>query len=319
MMLKRKNVVLFCFTLLFLFFSIKITAQNKAKTDSLFLENEKNEQSLELQILTWNIQLLPATYWPLSWRFRSKQYVRIPWITSHLNEQNYDVVVLQEVFTKRMTRKIRKNLKAEYPYQVRPKNKKMTLRFSDGVLIVSKIPIKEIDYVFFEDNYGHDKMANKGCVIIEGEKQNFRFQLLGTHLQSMNKEEAHKVRESQCRQMKTALLDKHFEPNVPQFVTGDLNVRKSIPLWYDSIIEILDATDTPLNDARPYTFDNENYWVKTFHKHDDVQLDYILLRANDTETSLENLEIKRLRKEHKGIIIDYADHYGVLAKVRLKR
>ncbi|MGB1207053.1 MAG: sphingomyelin phosphodiesterase [Chitinophagales bacterium] len=319
MLVKSKNFALFCFGILFFFFSIKIVAQNKTATDSIVIEKQKNEQNVELQILTWNIQLLPATFWPLSWRFRSKQYVRIPWITSHLNEQNYDVVVLQEVFTKRMTRKIRKQLKAEYPYQVRPKNKKMSLRFSDGVLIVSKIPIKEIDYVFFEDSYSHDKMANKGCVIIEGEKQDFRFQLLGTHLQSINKEEAHKVRESQCRQMKTALLDKHFEADVPQFVTGDLNVRKSIPLWYNSILEILDAKDTPLNDEKPYTFDNENYWVKTFHKHDSVQLDYVLLRANDTKTSIDNLSIQRLKKEHKGKTIDYADHYGVLAKVLLKR
>mgnify|MGYP006256386011 CR=1 FL=1 len=319
MFVKKNNIFIIGFSLLLFLFSIKTNAQTETLSDSLKIEKQAIEKSVELQILTWNIQLLPATFWPLSWRFRSKQYVRIPWITSHLNEQNYDVVVLQEVFTKRMTRKIRKQLKAEYPYQVRPKNKKMSLRLSDGVLIVSKIPIKEIDYVFFDDSYGHNKMANKGCVIIEGEKQDFRFQLLGTHLQSMNKEEAHKVRESQCRQMKTALLDKHFDAEIPQFITGDLNVRKSIPLWYNSILKILDAKDTPLNDEKPYTFDNENYWVKTFHTHDDVQLDYILLRANETKTSVENLEIKRLRKEHKGKMIDYADHYGVLAKVLLKR
>lgn len=319
MLLKNNFFAIICFVFLLSFFSIKISAQNETPRDNVAIEKQEVEESVELQILTWNIQLLPATFWPLSWRFRSKQYVRIPWITSHLNEQNYDVVVLQEVFTKRMTRKVRKQLKTEYPYQVRPKNKKITLRFSDGVLIVSKIPIKEIDYVFFEDSYGHDRMANKGCVIIEGKKQDFRFQLLGTHLQSMNKEEAHKVRESQCRQMKTALLDKHFDAEIPQFITGDLNVRKSVPLWYDNILKILDAEDTPLNDDRPYTFDNENYWVKTFHTHDDVQLDYILLRANETKTSVENLSIQRLKKEHKGKMIDYADHYGVLAKVLLKR
>lgn len=319
MLLRKSNIALLCFCTLFFFFSIKINAQNENVSDSLTFKQTELEQSVDLQILTWNIQLLPVVFWPFHWRFRSKQCIRIPWITSHLNEQDYDVIVFQEIFSKSMTRKIRKQLKSEYPYQVRPQNKKCTLKFSDGVLIVSKIPIKEIDYVFFEDGYGNNRTSNKGCVIVEGEKEGIPFQLLGTHLQSMNEEEAHEVRESQSRQMKTALLDKHFDAQVPQFIAGDLNVRKSTPLWYNSILDILDAEDIPLNEERPYTFDNENYWVEKFHTHDDVQLDYILLRDNETETSIENLEVKRLRKEHKGKIIDYADHYGVLAKVLLSR
>lgn len=154
--------------------------------------------------------------------------------------------------------------------------------------------------------------------MIEGEKEGLIFQLLGTHLQSMNKEEAHAVREKQARQMKDELLDKYYDPHVPQFIVGDPNVSKDISLWYENIIKILDAQDTPIDDGRPYTFDNENYWVNTFHTHDNEQLDYILVRVNETETSIERLEIKRLRKEFKGEVLDYADHYGLLANILLE-
>lgn len=129
MLLRKSNIALLCFCTLFFFFSIKINAQNENVSDSLTFKQTELEQSVDLQILTWNIQLLPVVFWPFHWRFRSKQCIRIPWITSHLNEQDYDVIVFQEIFSKSMTRKIRKQLKSEYPYQVRPQNKKCTLKF----------------------------------------------------------------------------------------------------------------------------------------------------------------------------------------------
>ena len=297
----------------------KISSKVEVEVESELATTTKTE-TVDLKVLSWNVQLLPAMYWPLSWRFRSWQYKRINWISDYLNEQDFDVIALQEIFTKKMARKMRRKLHKQYPHQIRPKNKRFTLRLSDGVLVVSKLPIEQIDYVFFDDGYSHDKMANKGCVLIQGEKEGVPFQLTATHLQSINDSSANAVRQSQCQQIKNALLDPHQQSNVPQLITGDLNVRKSIEDWYETVLGILDAEDYDLNDPRPYTFDNQNYWVQKHPKaHDNVQLDYILLRKNGSQTNIKQLTLQRPTKQYKDQTVDYADHYGVIAEIELKR
>ncbi len=297
---------------------LPIATQNASST------NNKTAKELakdtELKILTWNVNLLPFVYAPFTWRCRTKQFKRIKWISEYLNESDIDIVVFQEVFTPIMTKKLRKKLEEIYPYQVRSKNKKWTTKPGDGVLIVSRVPIEQIDHIFYTESYDYDGLANKGCVMVSGNKDGIPFQLTGTHLQSINHREAHVVRVTQARQIREQLLDKHYKKGVPQFVVGDLNVRKSIPDWYEEIMLILDGAETPPNDDRMYTFDNNNYWLKKHpERHDDVFLDYILLRDNGSKTQVQTMEIIRKTKRIKGTNYDYADHYGLLATVKLRK
>jgi len=297
--------------LLYLCVSSHVFAQN----DSSAVAPPKTT-TVTLKLLTWNVQLLPR--YLIHWRFNSMQSQRIEWIAAHLNKQDFDVIALQEVFGKTLQKKLKKALADKYPYQVGLHNKKGSLRVGDGVLIVSKVPLKEIDYVYFSDGYDRDKLANKGCIMAQAEKEGVVFQLTNTHMQSINDSTARKVRESQVSEIKTALLDDQYQNGVPQFIMGDLNVRKSETEHYNNVLRILDARDTAVNNQRSYTFDQLNFWVKRQAAkqgklHDNVQLDYILLRENNCNIEITDLRIQRITQQYKGRTIDLADHYGLMA------
>ena len=69
-----------------------------------------------LKITTWNIQMTPRVFAPFTKHARKKQKVRIPKIIQYLNSTNFDILVLQEVFDKAISKKIQNDLKIKYPY-----------------------------------------------------------------------------------------------------------------------------------------------------------------------------------------------------------
>ena len=73
---------------------------------------------------------------------RKKQAIRNPWIIAYLHDLSPDVICFQEVFDRDIKRKLKKGLKAMYPYQVDPIREcgKLT---SSGLLVVSKKPIEK--------------------------------------------------------------------------------------------------------------------------------------------------------------------------------
>lgn len=79
-------------------------------------------------IVSWNIQMLPNTFAMFSNSLRKKQRVRTPWIIEYCHDQNYDVIVFQEVFDSGIKRKFKKYLSSTYPFQVDTKKKVVVFR-----------------------------------------------------------------------------------------------------------------------------------------------------------------------------------------------
>lgn len=262
----------------------------------------------ELTVVSWNIQMLPNFFRAFSSSLRKRQKQRTPWIIDYIKEKNYDVWVLQEVFDKEICRRLCRRLKAEYPYQVRPINKGRIT--SNGILILSKYPIQKLGYVVYDKGIGADRMAAKGCVLVELEKDGQAIQIAGTHLQAGGGGEGMKIRAKQYEDIR-ALLDQHQKEQVPQILAGDMNTRKSDSKRYQLMLETLQMKDFPLDEEEPYTIDAKNSWKSL--QHDPIQLDYILLASNGSKMSIDQQKVLRPKRRHEGAIIDLADHYGVLA------
>jgi endonuclease/exonuclease/phosphatase family metal-dependent hydrolase len=258
------------------------------------------------KILTWNIQMLPT--FPDVAKLRKKQELRAPWIIDYLNAQDYDVVVLQEVIDKKMTALLKEGLKSQYPHVVSADG---TLGFtgcSGGILFAAKIPLKYVAHIAYKNITGVDRMAEKGCVLVEAQLDGVRFQIAGTHLQAGDDD----ARRKEVPEIYEGIIGPHKTDGVPQLLAGDMNIDVGTD-DYRLLLETTEMRDFPLDDERPFTTDGLNSWQKGQKKA--KRIDHVLLNPRGTGTTIVRQTVQRARREHEGETIDLADHYGVVAEV----
>lgn len=240
----------------------------------VFPQNYNNsDQKKTLKILSWNIYMLP--YFLYSGSNKAK---RAEGIVEEIKKRDYDVVVFQEAFKARPRNILSKGLRAMYPYQYGPANKKaMTLKTNSGIWIVSKIPLKPLGTVQFTDCTGIDCFARKGAFLLEGQIGDNTFQVLGTHADSGGTP----ARRTQYKMIYDELLQPNQKDGVPQIVVGDMNCQMKNQENYSKMLELMDAEDTPLDGTRKHS-----NWEKT------NIIDYIFIRRNGCST---------IRQDHKEI------------------
>lgn len=290
-----KNFILF----LCLIFALSLNAQsNDNKTDT------PPTDSVELKVLSWNIYMLP----PLIF-FNGKQK-RARAIGQLLMDSDYDVIVFQEAFHHGARRKIKHWLKETYPYRFGPANiHYVSLRASSGIWILSKVPIKKVETICFKERWGFDnRMARKGALMVEGEKNGQAFQIIGTHLNAGGPPE---VRLSQVRAIRDELILPFKKENVPQIICGDFNIDKKTNT-YDEMMRILEAKDGELQGTIKVTHGPSN--DMSGGSRGGI-IDYIFYKNNGKKTvsTIRKIPIiqHRWHKKHK----DLADHNPVEMKV----
>ncbi|MFK7796802.1 MAG: sphingomyelin phosphodiesterase [Aureispira sp.] len=262
----------------------------------------------QLKVLSWNVQLLPRSFSMFSKALRKKQAVRTPWIIAHCQQADYDVIVFQEVFDKPLSKQLQAALLASYPYQVQPLKQSGRLT-SSGILIVSKWPIQKVGAVVYPKGAHEDAWAAKGCTIVELQQGENAVYIAGTHLQAGGSNAAKTQRALQYQSIKT-VLDMVTNDSLAIVLAGDLNTRKSERFVYSNMLDTLNMQDKPLDEERPYTIDLNNTWnIGGLNQ----QLDYILLRPQQSRLQLQQQKLLRLQKKWKEQPMDLADHYGVIA------
>jgi endonuclease/exonuclease/phosphatase family metal-dependent hydrolase len=262
-----------------------------------------------LKVLSWNVQLLPRSFSLFSKALRKKQAVRTPWIIEHCQQADYDIIVFQEVFDQPLSKQLKAALLDRYPYQVDPLKQAGRLT-SSGILIVSKWPIQKVGAVVYPKGAHEDAWAAKGCTVVKLQQKEKEVYIAGTHLQAGRSNAAKSQRAIQYQAIKT-LLDTVTNDSLPIVLAGDLNTRKSETALYSKMLKILNMQDQPLDEERPYTIDRNNTWNKKGGSNQ--QLDYILLRPQQSKLQLQQQKLLRLQNKWKEQPMDLADHYGVIA------
>ena len=259
----------------FLFTLFSISALLGASILSQSQETEYSvSESMEettIKVLSWNIHCLPPFAYVNGKRKRAREIGKL------LSMEDYDVIIFQEAFHHGARRKINKNMKS-YPYHVGPANARyITLRTNSGIYILSRIPIKKVDKVKFREKAtSDDKMARKGALMVEGEKNGHRFQVIGTHLNAGGPIE---VRHSQVRQIREELLLPYQTEGVPQIIGGDMNMRKESDN-YPFMLETYDAVDGPLKVSEAM---RNGCPEKNDRPYNDDVIDFIFYRSNGKE------------------------------------
>ena len=171
---------------------------------------------------------------------KTGQYQRAKLIIESLKNEDVDVIVFQEAFDKKAREIIREGLKKYFPYESGDPTKNCFYKISSGVWVVSKVPIKVLKRIYFDNGKGADKMACKGAVLIEGNKDDFRFQIAATHLQSdLKKQDVTSIRNEQYKKINTDLLECFAQKGIPQFVVGDMNTSLEDTLIFKQMLGVL--------------------------------------------------------------------------------
>jgi endonuclease/exonuclease/phosphatase family metal-dependent hydrolase len=205
----------------------------------------------EITIMTYNVKMLPrgATF------LHHHPVIRARLIPAKLLAESPDVIVFEEAFDGAAIRAIKKRLKATYPYMAGQHNRRVvTYKRAGGVLIFSKYPLKELESIAYSKCKGADCLGHKGSILVEVEHPVQKFQLLGTHIQAGSN---FKIKTSQYQEA-AALVERHTQPGIPQFIAGDFNTHKDDTILYTALLSTIKEGYYRLRFCKskrcPYTF-----------------------------------------------------------------
>jgi len=273
------------------------------------LKATKATENDTIKIVSWNIKMVPKTLGLFTKSARKKQKDRAPRIIQYLNNTNFDIVILQELFDQSITKKFCQDLSINYPFILSPIKEGFTLKMTSGVMILSKYPYELIAHEIFNVSKRTDNSAQKACSLIKVNINGKKILLAGTHLDSRNKES----RISQSKLTKERIITPFINDTVPMFLAGDFNVNKS-STSYDSLSTLFDLENYPLKDDRPYTFDEFNSWNKKGYK---AWIDFIFYQKTKKIEVLDQY-ILRPVMTYKKTKMDLSDHYQIVLKAVIR-
>lgn len=271
----------------------------------LLIANCVSAQSDSLKILSWNIYMLPVSIKNVG------QAKRVSYIAEQINATNYDVIVFQEAFDRKARYNLSKQIRKDFPYQEGPANSKPSfLRMNSGVWIVSKHPMKFVDEIDYYRACGVDKVARKGALLVEVNKNGRTYQIAGTHMQAGVSKKANEVRIAQLLQLKQELLDKNEIDGVPQIICGDFNTPKSDCKHYELITDSLKVVDGPFESSLQYTYDTHKNELATGSNYQEV-LDYIFVKENKRKLQFSRRKVVAFNAKWHKSRKSLSDHFAV--------
>lgn len=276
-----------------------------------------NSQSLggNIKILTWNIYMLPRLY------IHTGQVKRAAQIAEVLKNQDADIIVFEEAFDNKARGIIREGLKKLYPYESGDPRRNVAWKTSCGVWILSKVPVTIVKQIFFKNAQGSDRLACKGAILLQGQKDGFCFQIVGTHLQSdpNSGKNVQAIRAIQYNQIRKELLEPYAEENVPQFVAGDFNTIEADSNNHSQLVNSLKLNQCPLVGEKCYSYDyGHNDLIVTLQNQPQLtrpqMIDYIFYSDPGHPAMQGDMHIVAYRKKWDAKHSDLSDHFAVAAE-----
>jgi endonuclease/exonuclease/phosphatase family metal-dependent hydrolase len=179
---------------------------------------------VKAKILLYNVQFAHPTYMINGWR------TRLDGIVQHILKNNsYDIVVFTEVFYGKAQQTLLAKLRKVYPYYANspPGNVFKLKMISAGLLVMSKKPILQHYYEFYDHSKGADQFASKGFLYTQvqiGRGGGNVLNLISTHAQAWEEHMATRILQLKQlnRWIHRQMLFDHIRK--PTLVVGDLNM-----------------------------------------------------------------------------------------------
>jgi endonuclease/exonuclease/phosphatase family metal-dependent hydrolase len=267
----------------------------------------RSDSNKELKILSWNMYMLPRFALHTGKRKRAREIAKV------LPAENYDIIVFQEAFHGDARRILKRKWKNLYPVRIGPANRNWWwIKVNSGVWIMSKMPLKELEQIKYKDCHGFiDCFANKGALLVEGEFNGQKFQLLGTHIQAGGPDS---IKQKQYEAIRT-LIDQYREDGVPQLLAGDFNMGPDVPGPYEQMLTTLDVKAYQPDGELKYTASSANEFRVG---GDDRVIDFVFYRSNGVTASKLERNVRRFLSVEpwSGNFRELSDHWAVEAIVR---
>ena len=262
-----------------------------------------------IKIVSWNIKMVPKVLGLLTKSARKKQKERTPRIIQYLNNSNFDIVILQELFDQSISKKFCKDLSINYPYILSPIKEGFTVKMTSGVMILSKYPYELMAHEIFNVSKKTDNLAQKACSLIKININGKKILIGGTHLDSWSEES----RLLQSKLTKEKIIAPFINDTVPMFLAGDFNVNNPSN-GYDSLARLFNLENFQLNDDRPFTFDEFNSWNEKGYKS---WIDFIFYQKTK-KVEVVDQYILRPVMTYKKTKMDLSDHYQIVLKAVIR-
>lgn len=221
---------------------------NRSVFQPEYTEVSVRKNEVFMKVLTWNVYMLP--YLHLFHDTRSRAGA----IGDRLKNSEYDIIFFQETFHTPSREILKKHLSEGYPFFYGPFNDPgISVLTNSGLFVASRIPLQVLSVLEFSKSASFDAMALKGAVLLEGEKDGYRFQVATTHMQADQSAFYHEIRVRQMQQIFLQLLLPNAQPGVPQILCGDLNINSDDTMARKDIEQQLHVgTPRFLNDTPSY-------------------------------------------------------------------
>lgn len=256
----------------------------------------------EFKVLSWNVYMLPK---PIK---VSLQKTRSQIIAQDLKRTDYDMIFMQEAFKKSFRDKVRKSLKATHPHTYYLKNRKFPFAvFGSGLFVLSKYPVKLLEYMYFTSCRSADCFAHKGAALMEiilpgGQK----IHVANTHMQATAAGGAIRMKQLSQIQM---MFAKYQDPQVPQFLIGDLNIDVNQP-EFQLGLALMGMDYARLTGPILHTSGRVNKCFKVGNHQDWVDHMWFDNYSGITAT---NLRVRNFEFQRKGQTCPLSDHHAIEA------
>lgn len=262
----------------------------------------------QIKIITWNIYMLPRIFIHTGQVERAKEIARV------LKTEDADIIVFEEAFDNKARNIIRDSLKAYFPFESGDPGKNSRWKTSCGVWIISKVPIEVVKQIYFKEAEGSDRLATKGAILVQGHKNGFCFQLVGTHLQSdLNSgKNVQPLRDKQYAEIKKELLEPYSLESIPQFVAGDFNTIHDDSSCYNHMIGTIKFTPCKLEGSRCYSYDYTQNDLVIGTNNKPQLIDYLLYSPAQFQPITGSMKIVVFSKKWNARHKDFSDHFAVV-------
>jgi endonuclease/exonuclease/phosphatase family metal-dependent hydrolase len=253
--------------------------------------------------------MLPSKWSFLSKDLQKKQQLRTQWILSYLKNSDFDIIFFQEAFDAHFLNVIADSLHKLYPYQIAP-HSAGGIKLSNGLLTLSKLPIKDLAHITYKAKSYPDLFAAKGAQLICAEVQNQKIFFINTHLQADDAKAMHaNIRKEQLLQIKKQLIAPFIQASDALICTGDYNIGAASE-EHHQLKDILGLHDIIADfKLQLPTFCTKNYWNK--REAVSQRLDYFLSNLITLWPLRESIQMHTPSVLYNGQEIDMADHYGL--------
>ena len=264
--------------------------------------------SSEVKLLSWNVFMLPK---PIK---NSLQKERTYLIAQQLKKIDPDVIVLQEAFSEHFRTVVGNTLYSTHPYQLRlRKSGAFKQVMCSGLFVLSRYPIRSLEYNYFGSCAGADCFSSKGALLTELELDGKKLQLLVTHMQASDDQVHHRIRQDQTQTIKE-LLRPYTQAGVPQVLAGDLNIDSMVGTEFFEFLNTLNLSAIG-QDLQETTKAQK---TSCFTKHDSTRLvrkDHILSNPQGSPDFSLRTSVHRIRSTMNGINCDLSDHYPLTSTI----